>query len=180
MAQRWNHRLPPMWPGFKSRRRSHLWVEFVAGSLPCHEGFLRVLRFSPLLKNKHFQIPIWPGIRQTKNHYVDVLPSNRYLFIYLFIYSEDISSFLFSVWVYSNVGKVYHFFLMASISVRFEEYANKSGIPTFLCSLMSCVITVFSVTGWCKIRFKNGIKVISVQSTAFLTSMRCETVNLTL
>ena len=22
-------RLPPMWPGFKSRRRRHMWVEFV-------------------------------------------------------------------------------------------------------------------------------------------------------
>ena len=46
---------------------------------------------------------------------------------------------------------------MASTSVRFEEYPNKSGIPTFLSSLMSCVITVFSVTGWRKTRFKNGI-----------------------
>ena len=27
------------------------------------EVFLRVLRFSPLLKNQHFQIPIRPGIR---------------------------------------------------------------------------------------------------------------------
>ena len=25
------------------------------------EVFLRVLRFSPLLKNQHFQIPIWSG-----------------------------------------------------------------------------------------------------------------------
>ena len=49
------------------------------------EVFLRVLRFSPLHKNQHFQIPIRPGIRQTNNHYVDVLPANRYLFIYLFI-----------------------------------------------------------------------------------------------
>ena len=31
-------RLPPMWPGdFKSRRRRHMWVEFVVGSLPCSE-----------------------------------------------------------------------------------------------------------------------------------------------
>ena len=29
-----------MWPGFKSRRRSHTWVEFVVGSLPCSERFL--------------------------------------------------------------------------------------------------------------------------------------------
>ena len=32
-------RLPPMWPGFKSRRRRHVWVEFVVGSLPCSERF---------------------------------------------------------------------------------------------------------------------------------------------
>ena len=32
-------RLPPMWPGFKSRRRRHMWVEFVVGSLPCSERF---------------------------------------------------------------------------------------------------------------------------------------------
>ena len=36
-----NTRLPPMWPGFESWRRRHMWVEFVVGSL---------LRFSPLLK----------------------------------------------------------------------------------------------------------------------------------
>ena len=51
------------------------------------EVFVRVLRFSPLLKNQHFRIPIRPGIRKTKNHFVDVLPPNHYLFIYLFIYS---------------------------------------------------------------------------------------------
>ena len=27
------------------------------------EVFLWVLQFSPLIKNQHFQIPIWPGIR---------------------------------------------------------------------------------------------------------------------
>ena len=32
-------RLPPMWPGFESRRRRHVWVEFVVGSLPCSERF---------------------------------------------------------------------------------------------------------------------------------------------
>ena len=33
-------RLPPMWPGFKSRRRSHTWDEFVVGSLHCSKKFL--------------------------------------------------------------------------------------------------------------------------------------------
>ena len=32
-------RLPPMWPGFDSRTRRHMWVEFVTGSRPCSEGF---------------------------------------------------------------------------------------------------------------------------------------------
>ena len=31
--------LPPMWPGFDSRTRHHMWVEFVVGSLPCSERF---------------------------------------------------------------------------------------------------------------------------------------------
>ena len=31
-------RLPPMWPGFDSQTRRHVWVEFV-GSLPCSERF---------------------------------------------------------------------------------------------------------------------------------------------
>jgi len=45
-------RLPPMWPGFKSRRRRHMWVEFVVGSLLCSERFLSwYFWFSPLLKN---------------------------------------------------------------------------------------------------------------------------------
>ena len=42
--------------------------------------FLQVLSFSPLLKNQHFQIPIQPGIRQTKNHFVKVLPLNHDFF----------------------------------------------------------------------------------------------------
>ena len=28
-----------MWPGFDSRSRCHMWVEFVVGSRPCSEGF---------------------------------------------------------------------------------------------------------------------------------------------
>ena len=31
--------LPPMWPGFDSRTRRHMWVEFVVGSRLCSEGF---------------------------------------------------------------------------------------------------------------------------------------------
>ena len=31
---------PTMWPGFDSRTRRHMWVEFVVGSRPCSERFL--------------------------------------------------------------------------------------------------------------------------------------------
>ena len=32
-------RLPLMWPGFDSRTRRHMWVEFVVSSRRCSEGF---------------------------------------------------------------------------------------------------------------------------------------------
>ena len=43
-------RLPPVWAGFDSKC---CWFSSLL-----REVFLRVLRFSPLLKNQHFQIPI--------------------------------------------------------------------------------------------------------------------------
>ena len=52
------------------------------------EVFLRVFQFSPLLKNQHFQIPIRPEIRQTKNHYVDVLHASHYLIIYFILFNK--------------------------------------------------------------------------------------------
>ena len=44
--------LPPMWPGFDSQTRRHMWVEFV-GSLLCTESFSPGTPVSPLLKNQH-------------------------------------------------------------------------------------------------------------------------------
>ena len=38
--------------------RCHMWVEFVVSSPPAPRVFLRVLRFSSLRKNRHFQIPV--------------------------------------------------------------------------------------------------------------------------
>ena len=63
-----------MWPAFDSRIRRQMWVEFVVGFRP----FLRVLRFSPLLKNQHFQIPIRSGIQGPQ-------VCQSYLFIYLWV-----------------------------------------------------------------------------------------------
>ena len=57
LAQWWEPSPPTSVPGFDSWTRRHIWVEFVVGSL-LREVFLRVFRFSPLLKIQHFQIPI--------------------------------------------------------------------------------------------------------------------------
>ena len=49
-------RLPPMWPRFESWRRRHMWVEFVAGSLPCSERFFSGYSCFPLsLKTNTFK-----------------------------------------------------------------------------------------------------------------------------
>ena len=37
-----------MWPGFKSQRRHHMWVEFVVGSLPCSKRFFSRYSSFPL------------------------------------------------------------------------------------------------------------------------------------
>ena len=39
MAQWWERSPPTKWPGFDSRTRHHMWVEFVVDSLPCPERF---------------------------------------------------------------------------------------------------------------------------------------------
>ena len=56
-------RLPPLWPGFDSGTRRHIWIEFVVASRPCSEGFFPVFRFSSLHKyhNSKFQfdLEIW-------------------------------------------------------------------------------------------------------------------------
>ena len=50
-------RLPPMFPGFDSRTRRHMWVEFVVGSLPCSERFFSGYSgFLLCSKKTHFQI----------------------------------------------------------------------------------------------------------------------------
>ena len=48
MAQWLSTRFPPMWPGFDSRTRRHMWVEFVVGSRPCSERFFSEFSGCPL------------------------------------------------------------------------------------------------------------------------------------
>ena len=87
MCQEWRSgesaRLPPMWPGFKSRCGLRLLLVL---SLAL-SGFSLGTPVFPLLENQHFQIPIRPGIRYVKNHIVDVLPPNHYLFCVLILFT---------------------------------------------------------------------------------------------
>ena len=69
-------RLPPMWPGFKSRRPRHMWVEFAGGFSPGTPVFP-----SP-------EKPTFPNSNSTRNQ-VDEEPlcgcaTCKSLFIYLF------------------------------------------------------------------------------------------------
>ena len=50
-------RLPPMWPGFGSWRRRHMWVEFVVGFLPFSQRFFSGYFGFPLsLKTNTFKL----------------------------------------------------------------------------------------------------------------------------
>ena len=79
--------LPPMWLGFKSRRRRHMWVEFVVGSLPCSERFFSGYSGFPLSSKTNiskFQFDQESGRRRT-TMWMCYLQIVIYLFIYLFI-----------------------------------------------------------------------------------------------
>ena len=61
-------RLPPMWPGFRSQCRRHMWVEFVLGSLLCSERFFSAYSGFPLSSKSNiskFQFDQQSGRRRT-------------------------------------------------------------------------------------------------------------------
>ena len=59
--------LLPLWPGFHSRTRRHMWVEFVVDSRPCSGGFSPGTPVFPSSQKPTFlnSISIWkvPPIR---------------------------------------------------------------------------------------------------------------------
>ena len=56
-------RLPPMCPGFHSRTRRHMWVEFVVGSLHCSERYFSGYSGFPLsLKTNISKFLFGPGV----------------------------------------------------------------------------------------------------------------------
>ena len=83
MVQYSSTRLPPIWPGFKSWRQQHMWVEFVVGFSPVLWGVPQVVFPSP-------QKAIFPNSNSARNQ-VDKEPLcgcaiSKLLFtMYLFI-----------------------------------------------------------------------------------------------
>jgi len=77
-----------MWPGFDSRTRRHMWVEFVVGSRPCSERFFSGYSGFPLSSKKKPTFPnsnsIWTQWK--KSHPVDPLLIPIYLYFYLFLF----------------------------------------------------------------------------------------------
>ena len=73
-----------MWPEFKSRRRRHMRVEFVFGSLPCSERFFSGYSDFPLSSKTNiskFQFDQESGRRRT-TMWMCYLQIVIYLFIY--------------------------------------------------------------------------------------------------
>ena len=106
-------RLPPMWPGFKSRRRRHMWVEFVVGSPPCSERFFSWYSGFPLSSKTNiskFQFDQESGRRRTM--WMCFLQIVIYLFIYLFI---GCTYFAFKHWI-----EQYHSFVCPIAVQKFK------------------------------------------------------------
>ena len=87
-----------MWPGFNSRRRRHMWVEFVVGSLPCSERFFSGYSSFPLSSKTNiskFQFDQESGRRRTTMWmcYLQIV-IYFYLFIYLFIYNSLLAEYI--------------------------------------------------------------------------------------
>ena len=83
-------RLPPMWPGFKSRRRRHMWVEFVVGSLPCSERFFSGYFGFPLSSKTNiskFQFDQESGRRRT-TMWMCYLQIVIYLFLFILFIND--------------------------------------------------------------------------------------------
>ena len=119
-------RLPPMLPGFKSRRRRHImWVEFVVGSLLCSERFFSGYFGFPLPSKtsiSKFQFDQESGRRRT----ICGCATSKSLFIHLFIYYL----LLVGVWI-PSLYLIFYFSVLG-----------------FQIKYSSCLINHFSVYGY--------------------------------
>ena len=109
-------RLPPMCPGFDSRTRRHMWIEFVVGSRPCSKGFLLVLWFSSLLKK-----PTFLNSNSIENSRATGLSVEELLCVTLVKQSQFIYLFIYFTWLQMELFKLNHEVLkviVGSLSTR--------------------------------------------------------------
>ena len=77
-------RLPPMWPGFKSLRRRHMWVEFLVGSFLCSEKIFAGYSVFPLSSKANiFKFQFRRGILAEEP--LCACATSKPLFTYVFI-----------------------------------------------------------------------------------------------
>ena len=82
-----------MWPGFDSRTRRHMWVEFVVGSRPCSERFFSGYSGFPLSSKTNISKSQF-DLESEGHKFISlgllratlVKTKTIYLFIHLFIY----------------------------------------------------------------------------------------------
>ena len=95
--------LPPMWPGFKSRIRRHMWVEIVVDSLLCSERFTSWYSGFPLSSKtsiSKFQFDQESGRRRTTLWmcYLQIIIYFIFCYFILFLFMERIqTAFIASV-----------------------------------------------------------------------------------
>ena len=77
--------LPSMWPGFKSRCRRYMWVEFAVDSLVCSERF-----FAEYSNSTRYQVDEEPlcGCATSKSLFI-------YIYLFLFKYVRNVRFKLF-------------------------------------------------------------------------------------
>ena len=130
--------------------------------------FLRLLWFSPLLKNQRFQIQIRLRIRYMcmKNHHVDMLPQNRYLFIYSFIHS-----FIHSL-IHSFMCSFIYLFIYFHLLIYLFNTLPSQPYSSIRKQMVWC-----HVTGRIRTNFAiNGVKNVftDTSSSLVLPSISCE------
>ena len=107
-------RLPPMWPGFKSRRRRHVWVEFVVGSPPCSERFFS--GYSGFLLSSKTNISKFQFHQESGRRRTTMWMCHLQIVIYLFIYLSDKGTyFAFKHWI-----EQYHSFVCPIAVQKFK------------------------------------------------------------
>ena len=116
-------RLPPMWPGFKSQRRHHMWVEFVVGSLLWPKRFFSGYSGFPLSSKTNiskFQFDQESGRRRTT-----LWMCSLQIIIYIFIY-------LLTFWPLEMPSKQrYKIFTCSVILAELESFRNYKGFSIF-------------------------------------------------